>query len=234
LKIVRNSSLFMAILATVLLAAGIACGGGDDKPTPSAAAPSNTATATATATNTPPPTPTATPTPYDGGVARLAIPRFGVNAPVDAATVNANDEMETPAPGRELTDVVWYDSTLKPQAPFLGTRPGWDGNAVFAAHVYWTSIPAPFNHVASNYGGAAMQAGDEIDITMDNGEVYHYKAIAPAKRYGRDSIPMGDIISPPDRPKDAQWITLITCGGELDSTGQEYLSRDVLVAERVS
>lgn len=226
----------MLIFAAVLLTAGLACGGGDDpKPTPSATAPAaTTETATAAATNTPLPTPTATPTPYDGGVARMAIPRFGVNAPIEALTVNANDEMDTPAPGKELTDVGWYDSTLKPEAPFLGTRPGWEGNAVFAAHVFWTSIPAPFNHLASNYGGAAMAAGDEITVTMDNGAVYTYKTIAPAKRYNRDSIPMGAIISPPDRPAGAQWITLITCGGQLDSTGQEYISRDVLVAERIS
>jgi hypothetical protein len=237
LKTARNSSLFMLILAAVLLAAGFACGGGDDKAkeTATTAAPSDTATASvASATNTPPPTPSPTPTPYDGGVARMAIPRFGVDAPIEALTVNGNNEMETPAPGKELTDVGWYDSTIKPDAPFLGTRPGWEGNAVFAAHVFWTSIPAPFNHVASNYGGAAMVTGDDITVTMNNGLVYHYKALGPAKRYNRDTIPMGDIISPPDRPPGKQWITLITCGGQLDSTGQEYISRDVLVAERVS
>lgn len=50
---------------------------------------------------------------------------------------------------------------------------------------------------------------------------------------------MGDLISAPEKPAGAEWITLITCGGRfrayLDGGGPgEYLDRDVVVAERVS
>ncbi len=232
MKTIRTTSLFTLVFGLVVIAVGTACGSsGNSKPTATASPnATNSPTATATATSTP----TATPTPYDGKVARMLIPRFNVDAPVEALTVNANNEMETPQSGHELTDVAWYDSTLKPKAPFLGTKPGWDGNAVFAAHVYWGGKSAPFNHVASIYGGAGLVAGDEVDVVMADGTKYVYKVMAPAKEYNRDTIPMGEIISPPTRPAGEQWITLITCGGALDSTGQEYVNRSVVVAQRVS
>jgi hypothetical protein len=236
LKQARNLSLLAFLAGAVLVVIAAACGGSSNKKsTPSAqASATKSATATRTATATATSTPTATPTPFNGKVSKMLIPRFGVDAPVEALTVDSTNTMETPASGHELTDVGWYDSTLKPNASFLGTKPGWDGNAVFAAHVYWNSKPAPFNHVASIYGGAGLAAGDEVDIVMEDGTEYKYSVMAPAKEYNRDTIPMGDIISPPDRPAGAQWITLITCGGELDSTGQEYVNRSVVVAQRVS
>ena len=235
MKKVRNVSLLAFLAGAVLVLVAAACGGSSKKATPSAAASaSSTATSTATATATATSTPTATPTPFDGKVSKMLIPRFGVDAPVEALTVDSSNTMETPASGHELTDVGWYDSNIKPTAAFLGTKPGWDGNAVFAAHVYWGGKVAPFNHVASIYGGAGLAAGDEVDVVMEDGTEYKYKVMAPATEYNRNTIPMGDIISPPTRPAGQQWITLITCGGELDSSGQEYVNRSVVVAQRVS
>ena len=43
---------------------------------------------------------------------------------------------------------------------------------------------------------------------------------------------MGAIIWPKEKADYDEWVTLITCGGELDATGQEYVSRDVVVAKR--
>lgn len=182
-------------------------------------------TATATAESAATPAPTATPTPFAGKVGRLKLPRFGVDAPIEELSVDATNTMETPRD--ENTDVGWYNSELKPGAPFLGTRPGWDGNAVFSAHVYYRNIPGPFQKLAQS------NVGDEVIVAMEDGAAYHYRVISN-RRYDRDTIPMGEIISPPDRPAGKQWITMITCGGELDSTGQQYLSRDVVVAERIS
>ena len=48
---------------------------------------------------------------------------------------------------------------------------------------------------------------------------------------------MGDVIWPSTRPADEQWITLITCGGQIvyhaDGFG-DYVDRDVVVLKRVS
>ncbi|MGH2634452.1 MAG: class F sortase, partial [Tepidiformaceae bacterium] len=184
MKQARNVSLLAFLIGAVIVVVAAACGGGSSKKsTPSAVAATRTGTATPTATATATSTPTATPTPFNGKVSKMLIPRFGVDAPIEALTVDASNTMQTPASGHELSDVGWYDSTLKPDAPFLGTKPGWDGNAVFAAHVYWNSNPAPFNHVASIYGGAGLVAGDEVDIVMEDGTEYKYKVMAPATEY---------------------------------------------------
>jgi hypothetical protein len=70
---------------------------------------------------------------------------------------------------------------------------------------------------------------------MDNGTEYHYRVIRTA-RYDAESIPMGDLIWPVERPPENEWVTLITCGGTLvrESPGGpgHYLQRDVVVAER--
>jgi Sortase domain len=231
LKIARNLSLLVFAAGLVMLFVGAACGGGDNKQAQTVATPTDTATATATPTATSTPSPT--PTPFNGQVKSIQIPSLKVNAVVDAASVNANNEMDTPPHGKELTDVVWYDSTLKAGAPYLGAKPGWDGNAVFAAHVYYGGILAPFGEIAPLFGRPGLKAGDEIDVTMVDGTVYKYKMLKH-EQFNRDTIPMGDVISPPDRPEGKQWITLITCGGALDASGQEYVSRDVVIAERVN
>jgi len=212
----------LAIGATMFIAG--ACGGDDNAKTPPADTATNTATATET--NTPAPTPTATPTPFDGAVTRIRIPRFGIDAPIEQLGVDSGGNMETPAD--ENHAVGWYPhltSVYRPDWPSPGwDKPGWGGNATFSAHVYYHNIPAPFVSLAK------AAPGDEISVAMEDGTTYTYKVISN-ERYGRDSIPMGDILWP-NKPADKEWITLITCGGELDSTGWEYLSRDVVVAER--
>jgi Sortase domain len=237
LKLARNISRLTFLAGVVLFGAGYACGGGSDKP---AVATATTEPPTATVTNTPtqtptPAPPTATPTPFNGKVARFKYPRFGIDAPIEELGVDANLEMQTPKV--ENVDVGWYNTDLKPGSPFLGARPGWDGNAIFSAHVYYINrsvcpsnplaCPAPFQKLAQ----AAVD--DDVVVTMDNGQEYHYKVISKTQ-YPAATIDMGKIISPPTRPAGKQWITMITCGGALDSTGLEYVSRDVVVAERVS
>jgi len=215
LKFVRYLSLAAFSLGALVLLVGVACSGGDgedQEPPPSA--PAETATPTATATNTPPPTPTATPTPFDGKVARLKIPRFNVDAPIEELGL-VNNQMDTPKDTNR--SVGWY---------YIYDKPGFLGNAIFSAHVYYHSIPAPFVNLAKS------QAGDKIMVTMEDGTEYTYEVISN-NRYHRDQMDMGAIIWPKEKADYDEWITLITCGGELDSTGQEYISRDVVVAKRL-
>lgn len=198
-------------LAVVLLAT--ACSGGSKKATPTSRP---TGTATPTQTPTLVPTPTATPTPYDGDIARFIIPKFGVDAPVESLGVDSTNTMETPV--HETTDVGWYH---------LWTRPGWNGNAVFSAHIYWESVPGPFNKLAQ------MVDGDQVQIKMNNGAVYTYKVIS-TNTYSLATIDMGAIITPKNQPAGTQWITMITCAGGTASNGYDYNERNVVVAQRVS
>ena len=241
MKSARTFSLLTLALGAIMLLAGVACGGGgDSKNTPTASAsasgsasPSVTESTTATA----PPSPTATPTPYNGGVVRFKYQRFGIDAPIDPLSTNAAGELDTPRSGRENTAVAWYDQTLETQGYFIGTKPGWGGNAVFSAHVYYISsaacpsnprsCPGPFQKLAQ------AVAGDELSVVMENGSEYTYKVIKK-NQYTIANVPMGDVVGGAGKPDGKEWITMITCGGSLDSSGLEYTSRDVVVAERVS
>ena len=238
MKFAKSLSLFAFAVAAVLLVLGAACSGGDDKKkeAPSAAANTETATETATSSPTTPPTPTATPTPFNGTVARFKYPRFGIDAPVDALATNARGELDTPHGGRENLAVAWYDQALESKY-FVGTKPGWGGNAVFSAHVYYISpavcpnnprsCPGPFQRLAQ------ANEGDEIAVVMEDGTEYKYKVIRK-NQYTLANVPMGDIVGATGKPEGKEWITMITCGGSLDASGLEYTSRDVVIAERVA
>ena len=190
------------------------------------ATPTNTATPspspTPRPTNAPLPTatatPTATPTPFAGPLARLKIERFGVDSPIEEIGLKANNELETP---HDPLNTGWY---------YIYDRPGWGGNAVFSAHVdYWPDIIGPFNKLAE------LEIDDVIEVDMEDGTAYRYRVVSN-HRYSVYDIPMGDVIWPSNKPANAEWITLITCGGQFVSSAPggpgEYLHRDVVVAER--
>jgi sortase (surface protein transpeptidase) len=163
-------------------------------------------------------TPSATPVPYNGAVTRFKIPRFKVDSPIEGIGLGPDNRLETP---RDPHNTGWYTNYDRPGAP---------GNAVFSAHVdYWPDILGPFFNLAK------MERGDEVVIQMDDGRLYKYRVIAK-QRFDVSDIPMGDLIWPKTRPKNAEWITLITCGGRFQASREggpgEYLDRDVVVAER--
>ncbi len=216
MKLVRTISLAVFALGALLLVVGVACSdGGDEKQEAAPAATEATASPeTATPTNTPRPTPTATPTPFNGKVARLKLPRFNVDAPIEDLAINSRNELDTPKDTNK--SVGWY---------YIYDKPGFGGNALFSAHVYYHNTPAPFVSLAKSV------EGDKIVVQMENGTEYAYTVISN-KRYDRDSMDMGAIIWPKEKADYDEWVTLITCGGELDATGQEYVSRDVIVAKR--
>lgn len=177
------------------------------------------ATATLTAED---PTPTATPEPFAGEVSGFRIPRFEVDARIEnIGLIPGENQLDIP---EDPLKVGWYG---------IYDRPGWMGNAVFSAHVdYWPDIRGPFFNLSK------LDPGDEVIVVMADGQEYRYRVFRK-QRYDVATIPMGDLIWPRERPADAEWITLITCGGRfrayLDGGGPgEYLDRDVVVAERVS
>ncbi len=181
------------------------------------------------------PTPTPTPPPYDGAIARFEIPKFKVDTGIEALSVLSNNELDTP---HNPLNVGWYDSTIKPSGPYLGAKPGFGKNALFAAHVNYYGLPPgklPFNHLKE------LQANDEIDVVMDNGLTYKY-SVYSIRTFNVSDIKMGELIDAVGLDPNKEWITLVTCtdtGPSVpvnpnDPSGPvEYLNRDVLVAERV-
>ncbi|MGK2965347.1 MAG: class F sortase [Tepidiformaceae bacterium] len=225
LSFIAGVSIFAGSLAWYFL--------GDD-PAPAAEAPFvpiEIPTRTPTVPSTAEPSPTATPVPYDGAVTRLQIPRFSVDVGIENIGVitvaGGGTQLDTPA---DVHKVGWYG------IDGLSDKPGFGGNAVFAAHVdYFPNIRGPF------YELNRMEAGDEIVIVMEDGRAYTYSLIA-RRSYPADNIPMGDLLDATTvdatKPEGAEWITLVTCGGELvrDYPGGpgHYKDRVVVIAERIS
>ena len=161
MNVVRFAPL-IALAAGMFVLLAAACGG-DKQEQAQAAEPSASPTATATATATPtsvPPTPTPTATPFAGKIGRLALPRFGVNAPIEELGVTADNYLDTPKD--ENRAVGWY---------YIYDRPGWRGNAVFSAHVYYGGIPGPFVNLAKSV------EGDKVNVTMEDGTTYEGMAV---------------------------------------------------------
>lgn len=238
MKILRSSVALTFLAGAVLLTFGFACSGGDDddEPTPfqefdarASETPSPTATSEASAT------PTATPVPFNGRVARMKIPKLGVDYPIEElGLIPGVNQLDTP---HNATGAIgWYH---------IYPKPGWQANALFSAHVNYNGSNGPFARLSQ------AQMDDQILIQMEEGPEYTYKVIfkkryATEIRYAKDGleenvIKMGDIIEAPSKPLGKEWITLITCSCEpgrivnLNAQGfGECVDRDVVIAERIS
>ncbi|MEO6397681.1 MAG: sortase [Tepidiformaceae bacterium] len=188
--------------------------------------PPSVATELPSATPTNAPTATPTPVPFNGKVGRLEIARLGIsNAIEEIGFVGTTNELDTPHDA--INKVGWYHIYDKPG--FHGD--GVLGNAVFSAHVNYNFQNGPFAKLQD------VKADDMIAVQMDGGPLYTYRVFRK-QRYDVETIPMGDLIWPKDKPPDKEWITLITCGGRFVATQPnglgEYRDRDVVVAERIS
>ena len=166
---------------------------------------------------TPAPTPTAElPPPSDAAINRIAIPRFGVEAPIVVLGVDVNGVMETPD---GPTKVAWYDFSARPGYPV--DEDG--GNAVFSGHVdYYNYGPAVFWNLRN------LELEDEIEVGLTDGTMYRYSVIS-RKQYNAATAPIREIVG--DTPTEV--ITLITCGGTFDPGVGEYDDRVVVRAQRI-
>ena len=142
-----------------------------------------------------------------------------MDSPIEAIGLVPNTiQLDTP---HDPLDTGWY---------MQYDKPGFGGNALFAAHVdYFPNILGPFYHLKD------IDPNDEIIVTMDNGLEYHYRVISK-QRFSIEELDMAELIWPTTKPPGTEWITLITCGGTFVKTqasgAGEYLSRDVVIAQR--
>lgn len=174
-----------------------------------------------TPTEVPTDVPTATPTPlpFDGAVARMIAPSVGIDNAIEEIGIT-NNQLDTPKDA--VNKVGWY---------YIYDKPGFGGNAVFAAHINYNFKNGPFANLAR------VNPGDKISIAMQDGPTYTYEVIF-YQRYDVDKIPMGELIDAPQKPANDEWITLITCGGRFQATEPNglghYLDRDVVIARKVA
>ncbi len=164
----------------------------------------------------PPPRSVAPPRPTTG-IARVAVPRLGIDHYVERIAV-ADGVMESPSDG--VYAIGWY--------PQFGT-PGAGGNIVLSAHETWDHQFAPF------YALHLALPGDEVEVEMATGARYTYEVMS-SNRYPLEKLAMNAVINPPAIPANEEWVTFITCGGRIvyDASGfGDYLDRDIAVARRV-
>ena len=238
------------LLALALTGAALAaCGGGSDVRV-------TTAVPTAAASSTPTPAPTPVPLPKPSDV---ALPQ-GIDNTTGGALTQAHTAVPAPPP-KDMSSVKASESgIMKITSPKLGLdnyiedvgitngemdtpndavyavgwyktydRPGAKGNVMLSAHETWNHQQGPFYKL---YGAAI---GDDVTLNLAGGKQYRYKVISN-QRFDVKTIPMAEIIWPSRRPANAEWITLLTCGGRIvyDASGfGEYLDRDVIIAQRV-
>ena len=94
---------------------------------------------------------------------------------------------------------------------------------------------APGNSLWAGYSGAAfaqlkeLKAGDEVFVETENGGRYRY-VVRSSTRYPAATIPLGEIARPKDRPREKEWLTMMT-SGRVEPNG-EHVDYIVVVSER--
>ena len=143
-------------------------------------------------------------------VARISVPRVGINAPVETLTLDGNGAMQDPTTPMAA---AWYDFSAKPGAK---------GNVVLAGHVDYEKFgPAVFWRLRD------LKPGDKIEVALQDGTVFDYE-VSSLNYYDAASAPVQEITGP--TPYEA--MTLITCGGNFNRGNLTYNQRLVVRAIR--
>lgn len=150
----------------------------------------------------------------------VANAQLPVAMQIPEASVDANVEVRSMIDGvmQDPTDpyvISWYD---------FSALVGSDSNAVFAGHVNWYGV-----QYGVLYSMNSVQAGDEVDVVGENGDIFVYSVeyVDRVNVYDLTPDDLDNIIGPTGYGA----LTIITCGG--DWNGSEYLSRDVLRAKLI-
>ncbi len=158
------------------------------------------------------------PPPSEAPLARLVIPRFGIDGSVTNLGLDENGVMEAPD---GPWDIGWYD---------FSSRPGFGGNTVFSGHVDWYNVGS-----GGGPGGAVfwdlrnLEEGDLIEVRLQDGTVYQYQ-MTSRQQVDPATADIASIVGPTER----EVITLITCGGSFNGETRHYDQRVVVRAERIA
>lgn len=138
---------------------------------------------------------------------RLRFGAIDVEAPIVPVGVEANAELEVPG----ATEVGWYE---------FGPRPGEkEGSAVLAAHVDYNGRRGVFFELRT------VAAGDRLEVEFDDGTVRRFEVVS-LDQYAKDELPFDRVFARSGTPV----LTLITCGGDFDSSARSYEDNVVVYA----
>jgi hypothetical protein len=120
----------------------------------------------------------------------IALPKIGVDAPVDPVAVGRGGTLRVPALGR----TGWFEG---------GPRPGEVGRTVILGHLDTDDGPAVFERVAD------LKRGAPVAITDRRGEVHRYR-VTGRRQVAKRRFPTGEVYGRAGEPV----LVLVTCGGE--------------------
>lgn len=141
----------------------------------------------------------------------IKIEAIGVDATIETLEI-VDGKIQDPTTADQ---VAWYKDTA---------RLGEGGNVVMAGHLnYWGDPEGVF------YALADLIAGDEIEITAQDGTAYRFAVVA-VEQVTEATANVDSIVS----PGGGVALTLITCGGDWDASAGQYLHRTVVQAELIS
>lgn len=143
--------------------------------------------------------------------AHIDIPSIGTHA--DVFPLGEDDDGAMAAPGDPDT-VGWFQ---------MGVGIGAPGNALLDGHVDWGGRLRVFGLLKW------LNVGDTFQISDKDGNVYTYE-VAWSQLYDAETAPLDEIF---DQTSDPE-VTLITCGGEFDSSIHMYVSRWIVRAVQIS
>ncbi len=164
-------------------------------------APTTTSTSTTTTTTTTLPAPLAEPV-------GLRIERLEIDAPVDPYGIAPDGQMAVP---HNVTDVAWYEP---------GPGPGEEGSAVLAAHV---ALGKQGRGVF--YDLKLLEPGDLVHVARADGTESAFR-VEEKTVYLKSELPLESIFS----REGPAVLTLITCGGALNSDTRRFDSNVVVYA----
>ena len=141
--------------------------------------------------------------------ARISVPAWGVDAPVDSVGIAADGQMELP---EDVSRVGWYR---------FGPVPGADGSAVLAGHVddreQGPGALFPLTDAA---------VGDEVTVTDAAGSATRWRVVS-REVITKQALPLDRLFARDGAPR----LTLITCGGPFLPEFRSYRDNVVVVAE---
>lgn len=139
---------------------------------------------------------------------RLKVPSLGINASVEEVGQRADGAMGTPA---NFMNVGWWAQ---------GSKPGEEGNAVFAGHVNNAlTMPGVFAHLSQ------INKGDYVTVSDASGRTLVYE-VSEVTLYEADQAPLRKIFA----ATGPSQLVLITCEGEWLEEERTYEKRLVVVA----
>ena len=144
-----------------------------------------------------------------GGPVRLRIPAIGIDAPVEAVGVDDKGDMAVP---EKVQQIGWYR---------FGAAPGSvAGSVVMSGHV---------DSAQQGLGAFArlgdLRSGDPITVSDAAGHRVRYRVVG-REAFDKATAPMSALFS----RGGAARLTLITCGGNFDSSIRSYLDNIVVTA----